>query len=342
MSLKAGRRGLNKRLVDAFGNFDGEAPSGEYYTKQQTDNKFETKTHVNNTFQKKTLDVPIEMLSGSKLTVEDALQGLNEEKFTYADNGVLGAKNLLSYPYYDTSKTDKGITITDNGDGTIELNGTSTGQIQFYLHNYQKKFVPPKGRYILTRGDGGSEYVLVFVNLFSGDTFVRQLVNLATDVSAEFTLDYVDYDAVVIGVWIFTGATLNQHVLKPMLRLASDPDDTYVPYAMTNRELTEELTMQESAVTDIVSGTVGDMGNHLYKYGKVVHFVLRLNNTTLPEWGQTPIFIIPQGYRPKSTIRCLDYFDTSRNININSDGTVFCSKAITDGMVTFNATWITD
>ncbi|MBO7732090.1 MAG: hypothetical protein J6S67_06050 [Methanobrevibacter sp.] len=80
MALKAGRVGLNKELVDEFGYLKEDAPSGEYYTKTQADNKFETKTHVNNNFQKKTLEVPIELLSGSALTVESALQGLNEEK----------------------------------------------------------------------------------------------------------------------------------------------------------------------------------------------------------------------------------------------------------------------
>ena len=80
MALKAGRVGLNKDLVDEFGYLKEDAPSGEYYTKTQADNKFETKTHVNNNFQKKTLEVPIELLSGSALTVESALQGLNEEK----------------------------------------------------------------------------------------------------------------------------------------------------------------------------------------------------------------------------------------------------------------------
>lgn len=32
MALKAGRRGLHKRLVDAFGNFNGEAPSESVVT----------------------------------------------------------------------------------------------------------------------------------------------------------------------------------------------------------------------------------------------------------------------------------------------------------------------
>lgn len=46
MALKAGRRGLHKRLVDAFGNLNSGTPSGDYYTKQQTDDKFELKTHI--------------------------------------------------------------------------------------------------------------------------------------------------------------------------------------------------------------------------------------------------------------------------------------------------------
>jgi hypothetical protein len=35
------------------------------------------------------------------------------------------------------------------------------------------------------------------------------------------------------------GQTVNDVTLYPMLRLASDTDSTYQPYAMTNRELTE-------------------------------------------------------------------------------------------------------
>lgn len=78
MALGAGRKGLASELVDEFGYLKGEMPTGEYYTKSQTDNKFETKTHAGNTYQKKTLELPLETLMGSKLTVEDSLDALNE------------------------------------------------------------------------------------------------------------------------------------------------------------------------------------------------------------------------------------------------------------------------
>lgn len=44
--------------------------------------------------------------------------------------------NILPYPYSETTKTYNGVTVTDNGDGTLTLNGTSTGTINFYLRKY--------------------------------------------------------------------------------------------------------------------------------------------------------------------------------------------------------------
>ena len=41
--------------------------------------------------------------------------------------------NLIPYPYADTTKTVNGITFTDNGDGSITMNGTTTGYTTFQL-----------------------------------------------------------------------------------------------------------------------------------------------------------------------------------------------------------------
>lgn len=45
-------------------------------------------------------------------------------------------KNLLSYPYADTTKTVQGLTYTDNGDGTLTVTGTPTGTAAFNLGNF--------------------------------------------------------------------------------------------------------------------------------------------------------------------------------------------------------------
>ena len=95
MSLKAGRVGVAPDQVDEFGKINSDATQG--YTKQEADAKFETKTNAASIYetksdaanlQPKTLAVPISMLSGSKLTVESALQGLNTDKID--DNIVSG------------------------------------------------------------------------------------------------------------------------------------------------------------------------------------------------------------------------------------------------------------
>ena len=47
-------------------------------------------------------------------------------------------------------------------------------------------------------------------------------------------------DRIQIRISIAASYMASNLKFKPMLRLASDPDDTYVPYAMTNKELTEK------------------------------------------------------------------------------------------------------
>lgn len=58
----------------------------------------------------------------------DGLQG----GVPFSEIAVSG-KNLLKYPYYNTTKTISGITFTDNGDGTITANGTATATASYFL-----------------------------------------------------------------------------------------------------------------------------------------------------------------------------------------------------------------
>lgn len=46
---------------------------------------------------------------------------------------VRDQSNIIPYPYTDTTKTLAGITYTDNGDGSITINGTATGYAVFSL-----------------------------------------------------------------------------------------------------------------------------------------------------------------------------------------------------------------
>ena len=44
---------------------------------------------------------------------------------------VVSGKNLIPFPYYETTKTVNGITFTDNGDGTIAVDGTASSDAVF-------------------------------------------------------------------------------------------------------------------------------------------------------------------------------------------------------------------
>ena len=44
-------------------------------------------------------------------------------------------KNLIKYPFTNTTKTENGVTFTDNGDGNITVSGTATDYSAFYLIN---------------------------------------------------------------------------------------------------------------------------------------------------------------------------------------------------------------
>ncbi len=48
-------------------------------------------------------------------------------------NVNLRRKNLIPYPYAETTKTENGLSITDNGDGTITIDGTANNVVLFHF-----------------------------------------------------------------------------------------------------------------------------------------------------------------------------------------------------------------
>lgn len=56
------------------------------------------------------------------------------------DGGILDVlvtgKNILPYPYQDTTKTVNGVAFTVNNDGSISTSGTATGSANFWLTGY--------------------------------------------------------------------------------------------------------------------------------------------------------------------------------------------------------------
>ena len=164
----------------------------------------------------------------------------------------LGVKNLIPYPYNDITRTTNGITFTDNGDGTVTVNGTATGNVNFWCIRYEEDFIFPEGKYILSDGGVGSDNVNLFLANYNGSTWKRQYDVKGNREIAVTVQHSGDYNRTPVGISVKSGTVVNNLTFKPMLRLASDTDNTYRPYAKTNKELTNGI--------DDVYKTMGEMG----------------------------------------------------------------------------------
>lgn len=150
------------------------------------------------------------------------------------DNGV---KNLLEVTA--TTTTVNGITFTVNTDGTITANGTATGTNGASLRVGQ--YPKGNGDVIINGVTGGSVDTTYWFSLSvsGGNAFSGRLGSWADGDRA------VNYDddsrTIYLYVGIKTGQTVNNLVFKPMLRPACIEDDTFHPYAPSNRELYEMI-----------------------------------------------------------------------------------------------------
>ena len=150
--------------------------------------------------------------------------------------GELTVRNLLQNTA--VTATNNGVTFTVNTDGSITVNGTATGEARFNVHI---GLTLKAGRYILSGTPSGGSADTYW--MFYTDHGQDRGNGLSIDLPTEFTGN------VTIG--LKTGYTANNLIYKPMLRLASDPDPTFVPYAMTNRELTSGISSLNSSVSTL-------------------------------------------------------------------------------------------
>lgn len=131
--------------------------------------------------------------------------------------GVYG-RNLFNLT--TASKTVDGVTFTINADKSVTISGTAEKTVYFTLGQFQ---VPPGEYYLGGCTNGGASHVLYFqkVSDFTGYT-------QTTTKPTRCTIH--DTDARNMMVAVYTGHTLDNVVLRPMLWLAADAVATYEVY----------------------------------------------------------------------------------------------------------------
>lgn len=192
------------------------------------------------------LDNKVDKVTGKGLSTNDFT---NEDKtqITTNKNGIAAvanrcSKNLLKASA--TTQTVNGITFTVNADGTVTISGTATAAATLTLATAsQINSFLPLGTYKLSGCTGGSTTTYDLRFYHPGDS--STVLNHNGD--TQFTRNATKTDS-NISILVRSGQVMDNVVIKPMIRDASIEDDTYQPYAPTNRELYE--TKQDNLTFD--------------------------------------------------------------------------------------------
>lgn len=152
-------------------------------------------------------------------------------------------ENLIPYPYYNTTQTVNGVTFTDNGDGTITVNGTATKDISYYIKNFNDLEIDDNIKYTISGSPNESsagKYCLSARVYKEGDVPSLSSGDIIRVSQAGTVVKGYKYIAPYITVW--KGATLNNIIFKPMLEYGTVMS-TYKPYSMSNAGLQEQIEM---------------------------------------------------------------------------------------------------
>ena len=129
-------------------------------------------------------------------------------------------KNLLPYPYYETTRTTNGLTFTDNGDGTITVNGTASATTYFFVKPLAHPMKLQKGQQYTVTGvpsNIGTSKCYFCIR----DTSYAQIA-MDTGKGATITAEYTDYYSYI---YVYANATLENVVFKPQLEIGAVATD---------------------------------------------------------------------------------------------------------------------
>ena len=163
-----------------------------------------------------------------------------------AIENVYGSKNLCPYPYYDgTAKTDNGVTFVVDSDGNITANRAtaSSSTSTFILQNRNSsQFYLRAGTYKFTACPTGGSLSSYYAVIGRANNGAWELIGADTGDGVLFTVSNAQASMPMhVTVEIAGGYDAQNVVFEPMIKDSRIKDNTRVPYAKTNRELTEGL-----------------------------------------------------------------------------------------------------
>lgn len=135
----------------------------------------------------------------------------------------VGRKNLIVYPFYETTHTESGITFTDNGDGSVTANGTATANSNFrfsYTSAESGMFILTPGTYTLhgcPSGGSGSTYSIILNRINDSGVWANYITDTGNGNTFTVTRDTVCN----VIFRVFKGATVTGLTVKAQLERGS-------------------------------------------------------------------------------------------------------------------------
>lgn len=254
--------------------------------------------------------------------VDSEISGINSTLASTANEittivNKYGSKNLLSLKTTVNKANADGLNVSFLDDGGIRVYGTKTtdkkGDI-YYSPNV-KTTLKPNTKYTLTSVNSAPNAMTVRMHLIA-DKKTIYIGNNTSDVNkTSITFATPNASNIYVKEYAITVTDNNpiDVTVYPMLRYAAIKDDTYVPYAMTNRELTEK-------VADTGWITTGNL-----KYRKS-GCIIALQGTVTPSGSIMSITLgtLPEDCRPSQDINIAQAgTDTpSRQLIVQKSGSV--------------------
>ena len=186
--------------------------------------------------------------------------------------GEMGAKNLLDNTA--TTTTTYGVTYTVNSDKSVTPSNTASGgnaQLKILNNTTGAKLKAMWGSnkdVIMTgcpSGGASNKYFLRLQKVLPSWAAIKDDYGDGISFNTSILEDESTYQVVIS---INDGYSVNSS-FYPMIRLASDTDSTYQPYAMTNKELTDAVNpigTFETTYTSIATTTTANAWTHLASF----------------------------------------------------------------------------
>lgn len=225
--------------------------------------------------------------------------------------GVLGVKNLLDISNILNLYID-----------TTNMKYVSQGTPNICVAKVQ-----PNTKYIITKQAGTNFRVATSQNYPADNVVITSTYADHTGTEIQITTGANDN---YLGVYTTEG-----DFPTCMVRLATDPDSTYAPYAMTNQELTPVNVI---ATTDFTFDT---NGSGLIKQGSIVVPYLRVTGVTATaDDNTTPICVVPESCRPKfAKVVPIISSGAFGSATIYTDGKVVTKANLSNATVTMMVPW---